>query len=178
MTPSDSINLVSNNDGSCELVAVQRVLRPISDVFDFFADAHNLEGLTPASLQFAIVNSRPIEMRAGTTIEYRLRIHGIPTRWRSEIAMWQPPHRFVDVQLRGPYRFWRHEHAFREDADATIVFDHVRYQAPGGRLANRVLVARDLRRIFHYRQVRLPMLLQQPPLAVPTTSDRLGGADR
>lgn len=162
MTQNGSVHLAINGDGTGELTACQRISRPIADVFDFFADAANLETLTPASLRFRIATSRPIEMRNGTTIDYRLRIHGVPTRWRSEISIWEPPYRFVDVQLRGPYRLWRHEHTFREDREGTVVFDHVRYRAPGGRVVNRLLVARDLEKIFRYRQARLVELLAAP----------------
>ena len=159
MTQNGYVKLSLNNDGSGELTARQSISRPIADVFDFFADATNLEALTPASLRFRIITPGPIEMRRGTTIDYRLRIHGVPTRWRSEISIWQPPYRFVDVQLRGPYRFWNHEHAFREDAAGTLISDHVHYRAPGGRLVNRLLVARDLEKIFRYRQARMVELL-------------------
>jgi ligand-binding SRPBCC domain-containing protein len=162
MPHANSVKLIPSSDGGGELSASQWIARPIAEVFDFFADAHNLEALTPASLRFGVVTPRPIDMGSGTTIDYRLRLHGIPIRWRSEIETWQPPYRFVDVQLRGPYRFWRHEHAFREDEGGTTVFDHVRYRAPGGGLVNRVLVARDLKKIFRYRQARLPGMLEQP----------------
>lgn len=128
-------------------------------MFDFFGDATNLEEITPPSLRFRITTPLPIEMRKGTIIDYRLRIHGVPVRWQSEIAEWRPPHGFVDVQRRGPYSLWRHEHAFREDGDGTMVFDHVRYRAPGGQLVNTILIAGDLRRIFQYRQTRLIELL-------------------
>ena len=161
MPRPDSVKLVRHSDGGGELIAHQWIERPIAEVFEFFADAHNLEALTPSSLRFGIVTPRPIDMSSGTTIDYRLRIHGIPIRWHSQIETWQPPYRFVDVQVRGPYRFWRHEHAFREDEHGTNIFDHVRYRAPGGRLANRLLVARDLKRIFCYRQARLPTLLER-----------------
>jgi ligand-binding SRPBCC domain-containing protein len=87
--------------------------RPLEIVFPFFADAGNLEILTPPWLRFEIVTPRPIAMRAGALIEYRLRLHGVPLRWQSEITAWEPPHRFVDEQRRGPYRAWIHEHTAR-----------------------------------------------------------------
>src|SRR5579871_5848818 len=84
--------------------------RPLEEVFPFFADAGNLPILTPPWLHFHILTTRPIEMRRGALIDYRLRIHGLPIRWQSEIVEWDPPHRFVDEQRRGPYRLWHHEH--------------------------------------------------------------------
>ena len=135
-----------------------RLSRPIAEVFDFFGDAGNLEALTPPWLSFSILTARPIAMRAGARIDYRLRLRGVPVRWRTEIAAWEPPHRFVDVQLRGPYRLWEHEHAFEEIPGGTLCRDRVRYAVPGGPLSgpvNRFLVAPDLRRVFRFRHKAL-----------------------
>jgi ligand-binding SRPBCC domain-containing protein len=135
-----------------ELRACLRVPRPRPEVFAFFADAGNLEALTPSLLAFHILTPQPIDMRPGAIIEYRLRVHGFPVRWKTEITIWEPPHRFVDEQRRGPYRQWVHEHTF-EDAPGggTFVRDRVRYQVPFGRLANWLVVERDVRKIFSYR---------------------------
>ncbi len=84
----------------------------LDEVFDFFADAGNLELLTPPWLHFEILAPSPVEMREGTLIDYKLRLHGVPIRWQSEITVWQPPFRFVDRQRRGPYRLWVHTHRF------------------------------------------------------------------
>jgi ligand-binding SRPBCC domain-containing protein len=124
---------------------------PIEAVFRFFSDARNLERLTPPWLRFAVVTPAPIEMLAGTRIDYHLRIRGVPIRWQSEITVWEPPLRFVDEQRRGPYRLWRHEHAFRDCDGTTLVADRVEYAAPLGRLVNELFVARDLRQIFAFR---------------------------
>jgi ligand-binding SRPBCC domain-containing protein len=131
---------------------------PIERVFEFFADAHNLERLTPPFLKFHIV-SPPIAMGRGTRIKYRLRLHGIPVGWESEITSWEPPHRFVDLQRRGPYRFWRHEHRFREIDGGTEVADRVDYAVPGGSLVNSLFVEPDIKKIFAYRTETLKKLL-------------------
>lgn len=135
-----------------ELRARLKVARPRPEVFAFFADAANLEAITPPWLRFRILTPQPIDMRPGALIEYRLSLHGLPVRWKTAITAWEPPVRFVDEQLRGPYRLWVHEHTFEETADGgTIVNDRVRYRVPFGRLANWLVVERDVRTIFTYR---------------------------
>jgi ligand-binding SRPBCC domain-containing protein len=129
--------------------------RPLEEVFAFFADAGNLQTLTPEWLDFTILTPRPIQMRAGTVIDYRLRLRGIPIRWRSEITAWEPPHRFVDEQRRGPYRLWVHEHRFETRDGGTQVADLVRYAVPGGRLVDWLFVRRDVERIFQFRREKL-----------------------
>lgn len=120
-------------------------------VFAFFADPHNLEAITPPWLRFEILTPDPIPLEVGTTIDYRLRLRGIPLRWRSEITVWEPLHRFVDEQRRGPYRFWRHTHSFSDLHGGTICRDEVEYAVPGGAIVHTLLVRGDLRRIFAYR---------------------------
>jgi len=129
--------------------------RPIQEVFAFFSDAANLESITPPWLKFQIQTTHPLEMCRGTLIDYRLRLHGIPLSWRSEITVWEPPHRFVDKQVRGPYRLWHHEHTFSEEDGGTIVRDHVDYAAPGGWLIQKILVSREVARIFEFRRRKL-----------------------
>lgn len=131
------------------------VPRPIGEVFEFFADAHNLETLTPPMLRFEVLTPAPIPMAAGTLIDYQLRLRGIPMRWQSEITAWEPPHRFVDEQRRGPYSLWVHEHTFEEKDGGTLARDIVNYAVPGGALVNRLFVAQDVRGIFEYRTARL-----------------------
>lgn len=125
------------------------------DVFAFFADHSNLETITPPWLRFEVLTPGPIEMRRGALIDYRLRWHGIPIKWRSEITAWEPPVRFVDEQLSGPYRFWLHEHTFIKDKGGTIVRDRVEYSVYGGFLVDRLFVAGDLKGIFSYRHGRI-----------------------
>lgn len=131
------------------------VPRTVEEVFAFFSDAKNLELLTPAWLKFQVLTPMPIEMRAGQRIDYRLRIRGIPLRWTSEITAWDPPHRFVDEQRRGPYRHWQHEHNFETCDEGTRVTDVVHYCAPGGVLVHRFVVRGDIERIFRFRQRKL-----------------------
>ncbi len=138
-----------------ELRAHLRLPRPRPEVFAFFADAANLEALTPPWLGFHIVTPQPIELRTGALIEYRLRVHGLPLRWTTEITAWEPPVRFVDEQLRGPYRLWLHEHTFEDAPGGTFVRDRVRYRPPFGRLANWLVVERDVRTIFRHRSETL-----------------------
>ena len=141
--------------GGYVLTAEQALPHTPADVFPFFADAANLERITPPWLRFRIPTPLPIDMRAGALIDYRLRLRGVPVRWRTEITAWEPPHRFVDEQLRGPYRWWVHEHRFEPIEGGTLATDRVEYGVPGGRLAQRLLVGRDLERIFRYRQQAL-----------------------
>jgi hypothetical protein len=136
------------------LRATQLVARDLDSTFAFFADAANLQRLTPPWLDFAITSPQPITMRAGARIDYKLSLHGIPIRWQSAITIWDPPRRFVDEQIRGPYSLWRHEHRFMPMSDGTLVEDHVEYRVPGGHLVN-TFVRRDLSRIFRYRQTAL-----------------------
>ncbi|MEO7735926.1 MAG: SRPBCC family protein [Kofleriaceae bacterium] len=137
-----------------QLLRIQRVPRPRAEVFAFFADAANLEALTPPFLAFHIDSPLPIEMRPGAIIDYRLKLHGIPVRWRTVIESFEPGERFVDTQARGPYRVWHHEHRFRDTGDGgTEMTDDVHYDlpwAPLGRLAH-PLVRRALRKVFAYR---------------------------
>lgn len=141
--------------GGYQLSAEMWLPAPLGEVFNFFAEASNLELLTPSMLRFKILTERPITMKRGILIDYRLRLHGIPMRWQSEISTWEPPHRFVDEQRRGPYRRWYHEHLFREENGGTSVQDRINYRVLGGRLVNRFFVEPDLKRIFQYRQQKL-----------------------
>jgi ligand-binding SRPBCC domain-containing protein len=130
--------------------------RSRAEVFEFFADARNLERITPPFLRFRVLTSSPIAMRPGTLIDYRLSFHGLPLRWRTRIDGWDPPHRFVDTQLRGPYRKWLHTHTFSDQDGGTRVEDQVVYQlwgpSPLTRIVNALLVGPDTTRIFEFRQ--------------------------
>lgn len=129
--------------------------RERTEVFGFFANANNLEQITPPWLHFRIVNLGPIEMREGALIDYRLRLHGLPINWRTEITCWEPPVRFVDEQRRGPYLLWVHQHTFTEIDGGTRVEDNVEYAVPLGGLTQKLLVAPELEKIFAYRKQQL-----------------------
>ncbi len=131
---------------------------PPAELFPFFGDAANLDAITPPWLHFRILTPRPISMRAGTLIDYRLRVHGFPLRWRTHISAWQPPHRFVDEQVRGPYRHWVHEHTFEPRDGGTLARDVVRYAIPFDLLLHRWFVRPDIERIFKFRTAALKIL--------------------
>ena len=145
------------------LESTQWLPRPPEEIFPFYSDAFRLEELTPPLLHFHVVTPPPIEMRAGVEIEYRLRLHGLPMGWRSRITEWEPPHRFVDQQIKGPYRRWIHEHTFIPQDSGTLIRDYVEYDMFGGWLADWLLVRRDLRRIFDYRQRQLARIFGDVP---------------
>jgi len=152
----------TTHPGRMVLRTQQRFLGPPESIFDFFADAANLEAITPPWLNFRILTPLPIVMGSGTLIDYQLRLHWIPIRWRTEIAEWEPPHRFVDQQLRGPYRLWRHTHTFEATPNGTLMTDNVEYSVLGGRLLNRWFVEPDLKKIFAYRRQCLETRLASP----------------
>ena len=133
-------------------------------VFPFFADARNLEAITPPLLRFRLLTPEPIAMGVGTFLQYALRLHGVPVRWDTLIQEWEPPVRFVDVQVRGPYRLWHHTHELLalDGGAATLMRDTVRYSigfGAFGEVARRALVLRDLEAIFAFRAERVPALV-------------------
>ncbi len=127
---------------------------PREAVFAFFADAGNLEAITPPWLHFHVLTPRPIPMHTGALIDYRLRLHGLPIHWRSSIDEWSPPARFVDRQLKGPYRLWHHTHDFADGLipGTTLVRDRVRYSVPGGTIIQHLFVKSRVDAIFRFRQ--------------------------
>ncbi|MFL6028591.1 MAG: SRPBCC family protein [Gaiellaceae bacterium] len=142
----------------------QRLEAPPSVVFPFFADARNLEAITPPLLSFRLLTPEPVEMGVGTFLQYALRVHGVPVRWDTLIQEWDPPSRFVDVQVRGPYRLWHHTHELVgvDGGTATLMRDTVRYAVGfgvAGEIARRTVVRRDLAAIFAFRAERVPALV-------------------
>ncbi|MBT5019828.1 SRPBCC family protein [Planctomicrobium sp.] len=135
---------------------------PRAELFEFFGDAANLEAITPPWLNFKVITPQPIEMQVGALIDYKLKLHMIPIKWRTEISVWEPPVRFTDSQLKGPYKKWIHEHTFIEQDDGTLMIDRVEYDVPLGRLAHSLAVRKDLEKIFAYRQKVLTHRFSQP----------------
>lgn len=136
------------------LTTEQWVPKPPADVFAYFAIPQNLRALTPPKLHLQIVRA-PDELKLRSRLEYRIRIRLLTLKWESEITEWDPPQRFVDVQRRGPYRMWIHEHAFKIHAGGTMVSDRIQYEVPGGRWVQRWFVEPQLERMFNYRRERL-----------------------
>lgn len=137
------------------LAREQTVPRPRPEVFGFFADAANLERLTPPTLKFSIRTSQPLAMRPGAIIDYRLSLFGLPFRWRTVIEVFEPESRFIDNQTAGPYALWRHLHEFADVPGGTLIRDRVEYElplGPIGRLAHALFVRRQLEHIFDYRR--------------------------
>ena len=151
------------------LTREQRLEGTPEEVFPFFADAGNLEAITPPWLSFHVVTPRPIDMRVGALIEYRLTLHRLPISWLTRIEEWVPGERFVDAQLQGPYKLWHHTHEFAPDGPGhTVMRDTVRYAlpfAPLSEVAHRAVVARDLERIFDYRRDYLTVNFASMPAA-------------
>lgn len=144
------------------LKATMEVQRPIEEVFRFFSDAENLEAITPPWLNFRILTPMPFQIREGSLLDYKIRLHMIPIRWRTEICVWQPSRRFVDQQLKGPYKKWYHEHTFYDLGNGvTSVVDDVHYIPRGGSLIHRLMVKPDLEKIFTYRQEKLTEIFSQ-----------------
>ena len=138
----------------CTLERAQLIPRPRPEVFAFFSDATNLEHITPPFLHFRIVTPTPIDIRAGTLIDYRLSLLGLPFSWRTRIDVFEPERRFIDTQLQGPYRVWRHLHEFEEVEGGTLMLDRVDYAVPFGpigEVARAIFVTRTVERIFDFR---------------------------
>ncbi len=146
-----------------QLVREQRINRPLTDVFDFFSRAENLEALTPRFLKFRFITPLPIEMKVDARIDYALSLFGIPIRWRTRITSWEPGRGFIDEQESGPYALWRHEHTFEPAGGSTIMRDVVSYREPFGPLggiAHILVVKRTLDRIFDFRRDATSRLLE------------------
>ncbi len=138
---------------------------PVREVFSFFSDVENLQRITPPELVFQIMTSTPLKIVEGTVIDYRLCLFGVPFRWRARIPVWDPPLRFVDEQIKGPYHTWIHLHAFEMEDGGTRMTDRVQYRLPGHPLAGVLLplVRRQLNRIFEYRARTIQRILARSP---------------
>jgi len=132
--------------------------RSLPETFTIFEDPYNLAKITPPSLNFRVTSAGRVQMKRDAEIEYVIRWFGFPIRWKTRITEYDPPHRFVDEQERGPYALWRHQHDFEETAEGTRVVDRVEYRLPFGPLGafvHAAVVRRQLLAIFRYRQSKL-----------------------
>jgi ligand-binding SRPBCC domain-containing protein len=132
--------------------------KSLDEVFEFFSKAENLEVLTPSHLHFRILTNLPIEMKKGTLINYRIKLLGVPFKWRTKISEWHPPHKFVDIQLKGPYRQWIHIHTFEETEHGVLMTDMVHYKLFGflpKNMLNKWFVKPQINKIFEYRRQEL-----------------------
>ena len=153
--PPRPLRIETRADGGWRLSCGQWLRGQPAAVFPFFGSARNLERITPPFLHFRVRRGIDDRLEAGSLIDYDLRLHGLPVRWRTLIEVWEPPHRFVDRQVRGPFRKWRHEHAFQADADGTLATDVVDFDLHCRPLARTPLLAwvfTDLEAIFAYRR--------------------------
>ena len=135
--------------------------RPLSEVFEFFSHAENLNQITPTTLSFSILTPTPIPTKAGTLIDYYIKLKGIPFFWRTMITDWEPPYRFVDQQLKGPYVFWHHEHTFVEKDDHVLMTDRVTYLSPGlvfEPLLDKLFIRPEIEKIWAFRAERFKVL--------------------
>ena len=133
----------------------QTVNRPLDQVFEFFSRAENLEKITPEWLNFKILTPLPITMEQGTLIDYQIKMMGLAMTWKTGITTWEPQVRFVDTQLKGPYRRWIHEHRFEEADGRTIMYDSVEYAIPAWFLSgviNKFFVGPHIESIFFHRK--------------------------
>ena len=128
------------------------------EVFKFFSTPGNLDRITPPSFAMKKTWMSTEDIRKGTLIDYKIKVNGIPLKWRTEITVWEPPYRFIDVQLKGPYRIWIHEHIFEQQGNRTVMHDHVQYLSPGWfiePLIEKWYIRKQIDSLFDYREQRL-----------------------
>ncbi len=144
-----------------ELVYETKLYRPLDEIFDFFSRAENLNQVTPKDLSFSVLTPMPIDMHVGAIMDYRIKLMGVPFFWRTLITAWEPPLRFVDEQLRGPYVLWHHEHTFEQKEGYVLMTDHVHYLSPGWifePLIDKLFVRKQLDKVWAYREKRFSEL--------------------
>ena len=159
----------------------QFVPLPLPTAWLFFSDARNLARITPPWMGFVVRTEGPVEMKAGTTIEYGIRVLKLPMRWRSLISTWEPGARFADVMLKGPYKSWHHVHSFVERDGGTLIRDRIEYSlplGPLGALAHRLFVRRQLEGIFAYRREAVSRILSREALTLPGSLEPTPGVVR
>jgi ligand-binding SRPBCC domain-containing protein len=156
MQNSNTISITKTDRNRFKLETSVELSKPLEKVFDFFSKAENLEVLTPEYLNFKILTPLPITMNEGRLIDYQIRLFGIPIRWRTEIKQWNPPHSFMDTQLKGPYLLWEHTHSFESLGErGTRMIDVVEYSVPGGMLIDFLFVRKKLLAIFNFRRKKM-----------------------
>jgi ligand-binding SRPBCC domain-containing protein len=144
-----------------KLVYEQWIPKKVDEIFPFFAEAKNLEVITPPWLEFNVLGASTPDMREGTLIDYKLKLHGVNVRWQSRIESWEPNKKFVDFQTRGPYSYWHHTHEFKPMGEGTLMIDRIEYGLPMGSLGRAVAgwkVDRDLEQIFSFRKQKIDEL--------------------
>ena len=144
------------------ITAITKLNRPLPEVFEFFSKAENLNEVTPKELNFQFLTPLPIDMHLGQVIDYQIRLSGIAFHWKTLITTWEPPHRFIDQQMKGPYLMWHHEHRFEQKDDHTIMTDIVHWASPGGifePIINALIVENKVKEIFKYREQQFKALL-------------------
>jgi len=132
--------------------------KPIYEVFEFFCKAENLQKLTPPTLNFKILTELPIEMKKGSRIDNRIKLYGVPVKWKTEITKWDPPFEFEDTQLKGPYKLWKHRHIFKDLGDKTEMTDIVEYNPKGfpfNTILDKLIVKKEIEKIFNYRTEKI-----------------------
>ncbi len=137
------------------LDSIQFINKPIEDVFEFFSNPDNLSVITPPKLGFKILTPTPIKMSVGRLIDYKIYLMGIPIHWRTLITDFDPPHTFIDQQIKGPYTIWHHTHTFQKVDGGVEIKDRVVYSIPFsilGRILNFLWIRKDLENIFNYRK--------------------------
>ncbi len=145
------------------LETVTIIHKPLLEVFDFFSKAENLNILTPPELHFKIITPLPIKMEPTTIIDYRIKLNGISFNWRTEICNWEPPYRFVDQQLKGPYKKWHHTHSFIEKNGVTEMTDRIEFLSPGWifePIINALFIEKKVKKIFAYREKKLKEIFE------------------
>jgi ligand-binding SRPBCC domain-containing protein len=138
-----------------------KLYRSLDDIFDFFSNAENLNTVTPTDVEFSMLTPTPIKMQVGTLINYRIKLMGIPFFWRTHINVWEPPYRFVDEQVKGPYMLWHHEHTFEQKDGYVLMTDKLHYLSPGWflePLINRFFVTPQIKKIWGYRDQQFKKL--------------------
>lgn len=143
---------------------VTTVNKPLNEVFSFFCNAENLNVITPPALHFKILSPKPLDMKLNTCIDYKIKLGLLTFRWHSEITEWNPPYRFKDVQLKGPYKVWEHVHSFEEKDGVTYMTDEVKYLSPGlflEPLIDKFFVRKRIEEIFRYRQYKIEVFFGQ-----------------